>query len=383
MRRFRSVLVIPAILLLQCAKDGEVTVPERSLGEAAGRFNQPFTHLSGIRELADGRVIVADPQEKKVILLDSSWTGAEPVGRQGQGPGEYSFPASLLPFPGDSTLIFDLFNNRFLLLDPNGATARTVAVPQVMGFGMAPRGDGLGNVFLRANPLPSPGQMQRGMPESAPILRWNLASGKVDTVASVRLPQVEGGGSADGGFVFMMQPMPAADEWSVTSDGWIGIARVLPYSAEWVKPSGETVRGTAISYDPVPVTEDDKTEWQRQMSEGGGGEAVSIPLGGGGGDPPPVPDEIPPGLPELKWPTHKPPFLERSVIAGPGRRLWIRRTGRAGGQTAFYDVVDSTGSLVERVSLPAGSRIMGFGPASIYVARTDSDGLQWLERYRL
>ena len=96
-----------------------------------------------------------------------------------------------------------------------------------------------------------------------------------------------------------------------------------------------------------------------------------------------MPDPPPPGRPELKWPTHKPPFLEGSVIAGPGRRPWVRRTGRAGEQTAFYDVIDSTGAVVERVSLSAQSRIVGFGPTSIYVARTDADGLQWLERYRI
>ena len=109
------------------------------------------------------------------------------------------------------------------------------------------------------------------------------------------------------------------------------------------------------------------------MQEGGG--AVSISEG-------PAPSGPPPGMPEMKWPTHKPPFLEQSVLAGPGQQLWILRTQPAGQDLARYDVVDSTGKVVERVTVPVKSRIVGFGVSTVYVVRTDEDGLQWLERYR-
>ena len=86
-------------------------------------------------------------------------------------------------------------------------------------------------------------------------------------------------------------------------------------------------------------------------------------------------------MPERKWPTHKPPFTEQSVLAGPGQQLWILRTQPAGQVLARYDVIDSTGRVKERVTLPVKSRIVGFGVSSVYVIRTDEDGLQWLERY--
>ena len=87
-------------------------------------------------------------------------------------------------------------------------------------------------------------------------------------------------------------------------------------------------------------------------------------------------------MPELNWPTHKRPFLEQSVLAGPDKLLWILRTQPAGQALARYDVIDSTGSVRERVTVPVGSRVVGFGVSSVYVVRTDEDGLQWLERYR-
>lgn len=181
----------------------------------------------------------------------------------------------------------------------------------------------------------------------------------------------------------MVQPMTPSDRWAVTQAGWIGLARHTPYSVDWVGTDGRQSRGAPIPYDPVAVVEADKAEYQRARQEQGG---MRISMSDGGGDATisegPAPSGPPPGMPELKWPTHKPPFLEQSVLGGPDQQLWILRTQPAGQALASYDVIDSTGSVRERVTVPAGSRVVGFGASSVYVVRTDEDGLQWLERYR-
>jgi hypothetical protein len=45
--------------------------------------------------------------------------------------------------------------------------------------------------------------------------------------------------------------------------------------------------------------------------------------------------------------------------------------------------VSLQGRQVERVALPARTRLAGFGSGVVYLARTDDDDLQWLGRYRL
>jgi hypothetical protein len=383
LRTRRHLRILFAVLLSGCSGgDKSVTTPERSLGEPTGRFNQPFTRISGVRELADGRLIVADQSEKTVFLIDSGLTAARPLARQGQGPLEYAFPAAVLPFPGDSTLISDLIQRRLLVLDPAGEPVRTINLPPSLGFGTELKGDGQGNMYTRANALPDPAQMSSGPPDSAALLRWNLVSGRIDTVATVGLPQAESGASG-GNFFMMVHPMTPADDWAVTPSGWIGLARHTPFSVDWIGADGGQTRGATIPYEPVAVVEADKEEYQRAQQERGsmrmtmqeGGGAVSISEG-------PAPSGPPPGMPERKWPTHKPPFLEQSVLAGPGQQLWILRTQPAGQALAGYDVVDSTGKVMERVTVPVNSRIMGFGVSTVYVVRTDEDGLQWLERYR-
>ena len=370
------------LLVLACRTPETSEIQERSLGEPTGRFAQPFTWITGIRELADGRLIVADQSEKTVVLIESGWTAARPVARQGQGPLEYSFPTAVIAFPGDSTLISDLLQRRLLLLDPSGEPIRTINFPPALGFGAELKGDGLGNVYSRASALPDPAQMRSGPPDSAALLRWNLASGRIDTAATVGLPQTESGASG-GNFFMMVQPMTPADDWAVTQAGWIGLARHTPFSVDWVGADGRQTRGAIIPYEPVVVVEADKGEFERAQQDGGsmrmtmqeGGGAVSISEG-------PAPSGPPPGMPERKWPSHKPPFLEQSVLAGPGQQLWILRTQPAGQDLARYDVIDSTGTVIERVTVPVKSRIIGFGVSTVYVARTDEDGLQWLERYR-
>jgi hypothetical protein len=47
------------------------------------------------------------------------------------------------------------------------------------------------------------------------------------------------------------------------------------------------------------------------------------------------------------------------------------------------DVFDRRGTLIGKVTLPKDRRIVGFGANSVYMARTDSDDMQWLERYAL
>jgi hypothetical protein len=39
--------------------------------------------------------------------------------------------------------------------------------------------------------------------------------------------------------------------------------------------------------------------------------------------------------------------------------------------------------VVGRVALPADTRLVGFGNGTVYLARSDEDDLQYLQRYRL
>jgi hypothetical protein len=73
------------------------------------------------------------------------------------------------------------------------------------------------------------------------------------------------------------------------------------------------------------------------------------------------------------------PAVERNLAsfrADYDNHLWIRpkplATMPKGGGTV-YDVTDRTGALIDRVQLPAGRTLIGFGPGGIvYVATRDA-----------
>jgi hypothetical protein len=48
-----------------------------------------------------------------------------------------------------------------------------------------------------------------------------------------------------------------------------------------------------------------------------------------------------------------------------------------------YNVYDRAGTLVRQLRLPPRTRLMGLGRGSVYLARNDSSGLQYLRRYRI
>ena len=82
-------------------------VPVVSLTKPEAEFAEPFDQVSGVRELGNGRVVVADVFAKSVAMADFRSGALTKIGREGQGPGEYAFPVNVLALPGDTTLIVD------------------------------------------------------------------------------------------------------------------------------------------------------------------------------------------------------------------------------------------------------------------------------------
>src|SRR5512134_3432026 len=96
------------LLLSGCAATlAAQTVPTTTLAKPDATFAEPFSSVAGLRELRNGRVIVADRLERTVSSIDLATGDITPIGREGQGPGEYGMPGPLFPFGGDSTLMVD------------------------------------------------------------------------------------------------------------------------------------------------------------------------------------------------------------------------------------------------------------------------------------
>ena len=369
-----SVLLSPQ--LSAQARAGNTVLSQPSAESADG-----FTLIGGIRELSNGKVLVSDPMERSVQLVDLAAGTAIKVGREGQGPGEYAFPGGLLALSGDTTLLVDQMNRRFLIILPNGKTGESVAFPGDLGLGVEPRYvDAAGRIYFQGSAIPPGGRLEGSLTlaDSVPLYRWDRRS-RMDTIAFLKLPSMtmNTSGNASAGRVMIMRPQPFTPEdvWAVARDGRLAIARVADFHIDWFSTAKQKTPGPANRFDRLRVNEADKEAQRRAMRNPrvfvGGGPA------GGRATPPPV------DMPEPEYPEFKPPFPGRSAWVAPDGNLWLLRSRLGGDPVPTLDVFDGRGTLVGKVTIPKDRRIVGFGANSVYMARTDSDDMQWLERYAL
>jgi hypothetical protein len=210
----------------------------------------------------------------------------------------------------------------------------------------------------------------------------DLRGGKVDTLARVRRPT-----EPARKFGLPYVAFDAQDIWQATSEGRIAVVRSKDYHVEWLEPGGRVTRGPAVVFTVVPVTERDKLDYMRTFLEntsmGGRGSGSTNPTGLS-----PVPDEMlaPDKVKEMAaqnpFAKTKPPFTELTPRVGPDQTLWVERSLPLGAPRQF-DVFDSTGRPVLRVTLPAGRRLILVGLAGVYLAAVNADGLETLEQYQL
>ena len=372
--------------------------PLRTLARPDVEYAEPFSCVSGFRELADGRVIVADVKEKTVQLVDMRTGRATKIGQQGQGPGEWSTPVALFALPGDTTLLLDPQNQRYLTILPDGSVGKTFTID----LGGGARGglvstrpqavDRMGRLYFQGSAYVfAPGAPPTSL-DSAPIIRYDRRTAKVDTLYWLQLPKSNIESSGSGGNVAVRitgaNPLAPQRMWAVAPDGRLAVVHPEPYQVEWVSAAGARTRGPGTPYPRRAITEADKPSPQSPDC------SVSISFGGGGGGSGPaagatrtmVSGSGPGGAapPRTDWPESMPPFASRfgAVRVAPNGDVWVPRS-RGATDAPTYDIFDGTGKLSGRIAMPKGTRVLGFGNGTVYAYRMDADDLVYLQRYRL
>ena len=378
--------------------------PLRTLSKVDFEYDEPFSCISGLRELSDGRIVVADQREKTVQIINLRTGATVKVGREGQGPGEWAAPAGIFPGIGDTTLLWDQGNRRFLPIFPDGTTGKAFS-PDISGGNTGfisitpPRGvDRQGRIYLPGSDFaPSPGGGPPVGADSTAILRFDPRTPKLDTLGFLKNPKpdVQTNTSGNRSMVMIMAPNPLIPQatWTVTPDGRIVIAQPEPYHLEYVSPAKVKTVGPAIRYTKLAVTQGDKeapfvpNNCQQTISiggppgagGGGRGAAPTTTFGGGRGARP---------APRDDWPESKPPFLgggrlSNSVVSAPNGDVWVLRTRAANDAIPTYDIFDARGQVTGRMALPKGARLVAFGNGTVYLTRMDDDDLLYIQRYRL
>ena len=388
---------LPVLLAVAAAAPGcsepraTASQNDMTLGEAQAAFAPAFSVVTTVREMPDGRVLVADAIGQTLQLVDLDAGTADTLGSVGEGPDEYRQPDAVWPLPDGKTLLVDLGNARLTELSPGlefGDTRPYIlgeaGVGQELIMAIPQAVDAAGRLYMR-----SFGPLGGGMrSDSAYVLRFDPRAESLDTVVSYKLVDVsrrESGDANNRSVQMAPVPLSSADIWGVAADGRVVVARSPEYRLEWIAPDGTVTSGPAVPYDPVSLGQAEKEQWSHERGESGGGLSLSVSIqntsmsmtmsrGGPGND-----DD---DLDAYDWPDVLPPFYEGRIPVDPYGRAWVRRHLGAGASSA-YDLFDKTGERLASVEMSEGRRVVGFGAGTLYAVWMNDVGLQYLERYAL
>lgn len=231
-----------------------------------------------------------------------------------------------------------------------------------------------------------------------------------------------------------INPLPVVDDWAVLSDGSVAFVRGRDYHVEILNPDGTKTSAAKLPFDWQRLTDDDKAAFIDSVKAararlganapnvalgaaagaifGGGGDAPQMVFigGPGGGGPPPAGGREGGGgrdgggrdgggrdggggagpnirvgggngggvelnyVAPSELPDYKPPFFAGQMRADTDGNLWIRTIPtKAIPGGPVYDVVNRRGELVDRVQIPEGRTIVGFGSGgSVYLGSRDN-----------
>lgn len=415
---------------------GAGRVAIRQLGAPVATSTEALGSLAAVRQLPNGNVLVNDPARRRVLLMDPQLNIVSVVADSTSNTANAYGGSSggLIAYRGDSTLFVDPASLSMLVIDPSGKIVRTIAAPRpsdVMsltgGIFGTPGFDSQGRLIYRSMSFgrfqrPQPGQpfTPPTPPDSAALVRFDLATRKLDTLGFFKIPKPNMSVSQDANGGMRMQitmnPLPIVDEWAVMSDGSVALVRGRDYHVEFIAADGAKTVADKIPYDWQRMTDDDKQrfldsakvaiEKQRAALTASGGVAGAAARGGiegalgamaggativmrgdgpGGGPPRLDMGGGGPGggsqpvvmVPVSELPDYKPVFGPGAVRADMDGHLWVRTIPTkvlTGG--AIYEVIDRSGKLVDRVQVPTGTTIAGFGQGSVvYLGMRDDKGL--------
>ena len=357
------------------AQDGPRPTPLR--GERI-ELPQPMTLITGLHPLPDGRVVAVDVGEKAIRIVDFGARTATQIGREGQGPNEYRTPRTTLAWLGDTVLVYDGGQRRLLKVSPRGQLAGQIGIEgsMFMNRGVTPpRWATPGrHIYFEIEPL----EFLRDdkAPRRALIARWTPGAQQLDSVAAlmVREPTRATSGRA---------PFARHDGWGVTPDGLVAIVRALDYRVEWLREGEAPLIGAAAPWTPVPVTDREREVLEESLATG---PRPTASVSGGSGESSSSTRSSRRSSAAADYPEVKPPFEAKDRLGRPGvtvtpeGELWVTQSRAWNDSIPIVDVFDRRGRLVRRIQLPPHSRVLYANRDAVYLARRDSDDLEWLIR---
>jgi hypothetical protein len=381
-----AALVCSTIASAQQPVPKQPGIPIVSVTAPVARTTATFGAILGVRELSDGRVLVNDAGRRQLEIFDASLATPTVVfdSTAGASNSYGARPGQIVRYLADSTIISRGFGEPKLMLDPLGRVARAIALPDyndgVTPFPtpfVAPQAaDPQGRLYTRGATSVR-GENGVGVSaDSVLILRADLDTRRVDAVGTLHTS--------------VLKNRSDEDSWAVLSDGTLAFARGRDYHVDWVLPNGTTKSTDKLPFDWRRLTDDEKQKladsakvvWDSLMTirnrrvntpargePGADGTTPGRGRSSGGVDPSGQAGSIQRmiSVPLSEIPDYYPPIHRNAVTPDLDGNLWVLTTTTAQSQHGelVYDVLNPARGLYQRVRMPIGRSIAGFGRGGV------------------
>jgi hypothetical protein len=364
-------VVLMAVITLSAAEP----TPRQPAGQMV-KTSSPLPYISGVAELPDGRLIVSDHKTLRLALLVPATGAITPVGSTGSNAGQYVRPGGFYGIPGKGFWLLDRGLTRVSVVSASGELGESKSILPRGNSGSSDSDFDLQHLDARGLAYYfDPDSRLRALGTSTPmadLIRFDPATQTRSVIAKVqqRVTQTMAGGD---GMTYSRSVIGSpADGWGVAADGRVAVVRASPYRVDWYAPAGGETRGPVYQVDVLPMTEADKQAFI--AANPGRGASVGMAA---------APGAASPSGASMLFAETKAPFDHDHVVVSPPGRVFVPRSVPAGRTEVIYDVFDGRGQRVDRILLPATSRIVGFGTAAIYVREGSSAAGFTLKKYEV
>jgi hypothetical protein len=372
-------------------------IPIRQVAPPDAATREPLKSITDLVQFADGHVLVNDQRGKRLVLFDPSLSSyVVTADSEGFGPKLYPSDGSiteLFYYLGDSAALADMTTRTFVIIGPDGKLGRSMAHPRTSdmritaAYSGTPAFDPRGRFVYRVSahsspPRSAPGQLPP-LPrtaDTAGVVRADFDTRAVDTIARIVLPvlspptvRYDANGKPSGAKMVINPVPPTPDDWALLSDGSLAVLRPGDYHIDWVYADGRKASTPKMPFDWRRLTDADKQAKIDSIkhiidSVNATGRIyygiVSMSAGR------PKLDTIRPTIefvPPDRMLDYVPAIRIGALKPDRDNHLWIlpTTTRSAVGGGLLYDVVNTQGELFERVQLPAGRTIAGFGRGGV------------------
>ncbi|MEM7414557.1 MAG: hypothetical protein AAF389_03610 [Gemmatimonadota bacterium] len=361
------------------AQDVPVVVPERDLvlGGIDVAEWQAFSRPPRVVPLGDGAAVLRSPGEPFVVVVDGAGRFVRQIGRQGQGPGEFTGVVGVGMF-ADTLWLRDWSPPRASFFDVDGTLLETVAA----SVEYAERFTGPQGItsFLEGGGFvasPDAGVVGAGERSTVPVVFGSRTNGTLDTVATRVTP--EGMVVREIGY-FAYTPIRRPPILAIDPHGR-GFAvvrweddRSSGVDVEWFDSSGRPARRYTVPHETQVLANDVR---RRLVAEGV--ELAEEPYLAARQRGDPVPRDLEDAVRDgLDLPRHWPPITD--VFVSSLGHLWLRTTPQNGDH---WIVLDRTGSPLIVVEEPDGVRFQAADGGWVWGTWTDEFDVPYVGRFSI